>query len=294
MVLNVAGTPQGDGSMQRLHEALQGGHTVSMNVLDPHEHPLQAAGAMVGALEDIAIANPDVLVRSLDHTALKGCDSSCLLGHLSSAAAAMGGKIEGNSMSAAQLQLPEGAVLDLSNKAHRLMALEMAGFMGSLQQQMDEDKEAEDLDVFESTFVGLQGLAAAHGRDDPLVSQTWSGVVSLLQQAKQQLEARYGKEVLYQVSLVGDAPVPSAKPAHLLMWKEASRRRLMQAGPGGAAAKRLQAAADEAAASKQFAKKAAAYGGFLIVLYFTFAAVYCLVNMPFKQDTLLYGRSKAD
>ena len=66
------------------------------------------------------------------------------------------------------------------------------------------------------------------------------------------------------------------------------------AGPGGAAAKRLQAAADEAAASKQFAKKAAAYGGFLIVLYFTFAAVYCLVNMPFKQDTLLYGRSKAD
>ena len=74
---------------------------------------------------------------------LQGCDSSCLLGHLSSAAAAMGGKVEGNSMSAGQLHLPEGGVLDLSNKAHRLMALEMAGFMGSLQQQMDEDKEAE-------------------------------------------------------------------------------------------------------------------------------------------------------
>ena len=29
---------------------------------------------------------------------------------------------------------------------------------------------------------------------------------------------------------MGDAPVPSAKPAHLLMWKEASRRRLMQGG----------------------------------------------------------------
>ena len=59
--------------MQRLHEALQGGHTASVNVLDPHEHPLQAAGAMVEALEDIALANPDVLVRNLDHTALKVC-----------------------------------------------------------------------------------------------------------------------------------------------------------------------------------------------------------------------------
>jgi hypothetical protein len=73
----------------------------------------------------------------------QGCDSNCLMGHLSSAATAMGGKVEGDSMSAGQLHLPEGGVLDLSNKAHRLMALEMAGFMGSLEQMRAEDTENE-------------------------------------------------------------------------------------------------------------------------------------------------------
>jgi hypothetical protein len=63
----------GDRSIQQLQEALQGGHSVSVELPDPRERPGQAARAMVGALGDIAEANPDVQVKVLDHTALKVC-----------------------------------------------------------------------------------------------------------------------------------------------------------------------------------------------------------------------------
>jgi hypothetical protein len=51
---------------------------------------------------------------------------------------------------------------------------------------------------------------------------------------------------------------------------------------------------DEGASSKRYAEKATAYGVTLILIWFTFAGVYCMVAMPFKQDTLLYGRTKTD
>lgn len=56
----------------------------------------------------------------------------------------------------------------------------------------------------------------------------------------------------------------------------------------------LSVNADEAAQSKSFANKATAYSVALILIWFTFAGTYCMVAMKFKQDTLLYGRSKAD
>lgn len=51
---------------------------------------------------------------------------------------------------------------------------------------------------------------------------------------------------------------------------------------------------DEAGSSKQYAQKATAYGVTLLLIWFTFAGVYCMVAMHFKQDTLLYGRTKTD
>lgn len=52
--------------------------------------------------------------------------------------------------------------------------------------------------------------------------------------------------------------------------------------------------AGEASDSKKYAEKATAYGVTLLLIWFTFAGVYCMVSMPFKQDTLLYGRTKSD
>lgn len=52
--------------------------------------------------------------------------------------------------------------------------------------------------------------------------------------------------------------------------------------------------AGEASDSKKYAEKATAYGVTLLLIWFTFAGVYCMVSMRFKQDTLLYGRTKYD
>ena len=52
--------------------------------------------------------------------------------------------------------------------------------------------------------------------------------------------------------------------------------------------------ADEAGSSKRYAEKATAYGVTLLLIWFTFAGIYCMVSMRFKQDTLLYGRTKTD
>jgi hypothetical protein len=49
---------------------------------------------------------------------------------------------------------------------------------------------------------------------------------------------------------------------------------------------------DEDTAARQFSVKAAGYGSFILLLYFSLAAVWCMCNMPFKRDTLLYGSKK--
>jgi hypothetical protein len=49
-----------------------------------------------------------------------------------------------------------------------------------------------------------------------------------------------------------------------------------------------------AADSKRYAEKATAYGVTLLLLWFACAGVYCMTAMRFKEDTLLYGRAKAD
>lgn len=46
--------------------------------------------------------------------------------------------------------------------------------------------------------------------------------------------------------------------------------------------------------AKKFSRNAAAYAAFIIVLYFSMAAVWCMCYMPFKHDTLLYGSKKAE
>ena len=53
-------------------------------------------------------------------------------------------------------------------------------------------------------------------------------------------------------------------------------------------------AANEVLQAKQFSAKAAGYGAFILLLYFSLAALYCMCFMPFKQDTLLFGAKKTD
>jgi hypothetical protein len=87
----------------------------------------------------------------------------------------------------------------------------------------------QDLAVYESTFVGLQGLAALHAPGSEVLAAAETALVALLGSFAGQLNEVYGDEVLYQVSLLGDAPVSSGQQqaSHLMGWKEVSRRALL-------------------------------------------------------------------
>jgi hypothetical protein len=53
--------------------------------------------------------------------------------------------------------------------------------------------------VYESTFVGLQGLAAVHAPGSEVLAAAEAALVGLLGSFAGQLRAVYGDEVLYQV-----------------------------------------------------------------------------------------------
>jgi hypothetical protein len=47
-------------------------------------------------------------------------------------------------------------------------------------------------------------------------------------------------------------------------------------------------------AAKAFSAKATSYGVALLLIYITAAVLFAMASMPFKQDTLLWGRPKAE
>lgn len=87
----------------------------------------------------------------------------------------------------------------------------------------------------------------------------------------------------------------------IMGWKMDARRKLMaNAGVSvttttiNAPASKFWPPVDQKAASKSFASKAAGYGSFILILYFSLAAVWCMCFMPIKHDTLLFGAAKKD
>ncbi len=81
--------------------------------------------------------------------------------------------------------------------------------------------------------------------------------------------------------------------AGMLSPRPAARRALLQSSSTPAAP--AESAGNSTSAEQTaFTTGAIGYGTFLITLYFAFAAIYCMCNMPIKQDTLLYARSKVE
>ncbi|KAF8055596.1 peptidyl-prolyl cis-trans isomerase [Scenedesmus sp. PABB004] len=303
VLLNIAGLAPGAGSVAQLTTALAGDGAAALELSVAEAGAPASAGALLQAAGDVVAANPDVPVTLLDHAALQGCDpASCMAGHLAAAARHCGGALHQPSQRdgaqaggglAGALELPGlDTPLDLAHPAARLFGMELAGLRGSLAAAAERLQagagagaaEERGLQVFESTFVGLQGLAG-HPEGADAVAAGEAALVAGLGALGQALREAFDDSVVFQVSLLGDAPVASHEAAHLQAWKDAARRSLL------ARAGLSLRGGEDAGAGKAFAGKATAYSVALILIWFTFAGVYCMVTMKFKQDSLLYGRS---
>jgi hypothetical protein len=87
------------------------------------------------------------------------------------------------------------------------------------------------LQVYESTLVSLQALGQAFGKQSAEVQQARAALLAVLQHAAGQVDSAYGQQAVYQVALLGDAPVRSSDPSQLVMWKQVTRRSLLGESP---------------------------------------------------------------
>ncbi|EFJ43045.1 hypothetical protein VOLCADRAFT_106980 [Volvox carteri f. nagariensis] len=233
------------------------------------------ASALVDGLSIVSAANPSVTLAVIDQMGVQNCKEGCVEQNLASAA------------EDAQLDL---SALDLSQQEAKLFAVELgsvyAGLKGQLaavQQRNELKVQQNDVELYEISIMGMHALINKYGQDSPEVFAATSAVVKLLKWAVEALDAVYDGDTVYQVLAMQKGPTQTATFTRLVNWKDQTRRQLLAA---------TFPDADEKTQAQLFSVKAAGYGSFILLLYFTLASIWCMCNMPFKRDTLLYGSKK--
>ncbi|GLI68550.1 hypothetical protein VaNZ11_013012 [Volvox africanus] len=236
------------------------------------------AMALVDGLSSVIIANPSAKLAVVDQMGVQNCEGGCVEENLAAAA------------EDAKLDL---SVLDLSQQEAKLFAVELgsvyAGLKGQLaavQQRKELKVQQDDVELYEVSIMGLRSLKDKYGEGSPEVFAATAALQKLLKWVVEGLDAAYDGDTVYQVLVLPTAPARVETLSHLISWKDRTRRQLLAATfPNPDLAAQTQDA-------KLFSVKAAGYGSFVLLLYFTLAAIWCMCNMPFKKDTLLYGSKK--
>lgn len=255
-----------------------------------------AAGQSVhSALALVVAANRELEVEFFDQSSLKNCLDGCVLDRLDEVCSVVSCQLSSNGKRLRDTKLlVEGVTIDLEHKTGLLLSLELVSFYSSVIEQLQRVNRRsansgvqQDVEVFEVTFMSLQAMSAAFGATSKEVAAAEAALVALLQWAVQQLDIAYGGEVVYQVALL-ESVGPASQEMHELEALRTAMRRQLQSDNSSSIPP------DDTASMQQFTVKAAGYGAFIILLYFTIAAVYCMCTMKFKQDSLLYSRTKTD
>lgn len=157
-----------------------------------------------------------------------------------------------NASPASALRLPGGEEVPLAGAAGRLFGSELASLHRAASSKLAARKAAaaaggagsdSDLAVFHATLVGLQALRAQAAADAAAAAAALGGVLGRVAAAA---EEAFGSDVIYQITLLGDAPGASevAEPSAgaeeraaapeqgLAAWKRAARRSLMEGERG--------------------------------------------------------------
>lgn len=253
---------------------------------------VDAEQSVHSALASLAKSNSDFKLDLLDQTSLKNCMDSCMLTLLSDVCSVIGCQLSSNGKHLQDSRLLfKDAEFDLSSRPALLFAIEIASFYGAAKQHVDKglariqaEVPQEDVEILESTLAGVQALLSTYSAESPEIRTAEVAVLSVLEWAKNQFDALYGGDILYQVGLLGQPTANSLGIERLVAQRENFRRQLQEAS----------LPPDDDDSMRVFTTKATAYGAFIIITYFSLAAVYCMCTMKFKQDSLLYSRTKTD
>lgn len=261
--------------------------------LDGDEH---VADAMMDVFTGLAATNPEVSFQLLEQLATQKCqDGKCVERLMPVVAEAIDGEY---SSASHKLTLNDGTELDLHQLVDKAFATELVSALAGVQSFIQGAKQhgPQDIAVLDMTMLGLQGLTGKYGQGSAEAVAGRNAVLSILDSVVQQLESQYKGDVTVQVGVFDKAPIGGEDALEafddMLKWKGERHSRMLQGTP--VTQTTTYPPADEAAAAKIFSAKAAGYGGFILLLYFMLGGIYCLCNMPFKKDSLLYGSKKTE
>ncbi|MEW5300210.1 MAG: hypothetical protein WDW36_003156 [Sanguina aurantia] len=243
------------------------------------------ATSTTDALAALIAANPDISVVSLEQLAAQDASADIIVSHLSAAAKAFGITYESDSLTSAS-----GVALDLSMPESRMFAVELSSYHAGLDSYVKQVEARpathRDVELVEMSILGLQGLVSRFGASSPEVEAAKQVVFTALTWGMQSLDEAFSGDVTLQVNCL-DMPPSHTSAAQLAGFRERMRRQLATSTTDGAIL-----GEDEDVTARRFSTKAAGYGAFLILLYFSMAAIYCMCFMPIKKDSLLYGTTK--
>jgi hypothetical protein len=189
--------------------------------------------------------------------ALQGCDAACLSDHLHDAAQRMGGVLE-PAGPAPSLILQNNEVLPLDGRAAWLFASELGALHGAARARLSarwaaaggsgssEGDGDDDVSVFHATLVGLQALSQHAARSGAPAAEAEArmaaaneALVGVIKEVAAEMERAFAGDVVYQITLLGDAGSSEAEGAgsseegeeaegRLEAWREVTRRSLLQ------------------------------------------------------------------
>jgi hypothetical protein len=277
-VLVLAGLEKGSGAS---------GHTYTMASKEDALKSLAAVGEASG-VEHI----------SLDVTSLSGCGDICLETLLQESIVGLGldanytpgpGSLKGSLLVRAD---GEEAAFDLGQVADRLLAIEVgstwrATLDAAAQRDTRQSGDTRPV-LLERALVSAQAVKDAYGVDSPQYRAACCLLHKAIDFAVEQLRTAYkGGIVIVKASIDSSEMKSGAQDlVGLLNWSTQSHkptRSLLQAN-----------ASSDDSYLESFIAWVVMWGTFFLLLFFALSGCHCLKSMKFKQDSLLYGKSKAE
>ncbi|BDA43582.1 hypothetical protein COCOBI_04-5950 [Coccomyxa sp. Obi] len=173
----------------------------------------------------------------------------------------------------------------------RVWAVEMAALHKATQNlaqtRQQEASSASPLPVlYEATVMSPKLLGEKYGSSHAKTRAASSALMSVVNNLVEMLKGIHSDRMVSHLAILDDAPIGKKGVRATVQWHEQQQRRHLLSSTSGDKS-------TESSANSWFVQ-AAAYISALLFLVFAIASCQVLAKMQFKQDSLLYARTKAE
>lgn len=189
----------------------------------------------------------------------------------------------------------EEVALNLSEVADRLLAIELASTWRTTLDAVAQKEMRAEMEVagarpqlLERALVSAQAVKDAYGAESPQYRVACCLLHKATDFIAERLQAAYKDRLVVVKTSIDSSEMKNGAQdlVGLFNWSTQSQRTtrsLLQA----------KASADDTYI-ESFIAWIVMWGTFLLLLFFAISGCHCLKSMKFKQDSLLYGKSKAE